>query len=253
MTPSSAPRPRLLSAGNPGVFTGSGNNTWLLDGAEPALIDAGVGVDAHVDAIAEALGGRPLARLLVTHGHTDHASGRPALVARWPELECWKWPREDDDPAWRHLTDGQVLRAGDRSLRVVFTPGHARDHVCFWDADAAALYAGDMLVLGSSVLIPGSRGGGLRAYLDSLRRIDRLSPAVVYPGHGDVIEQPAKLIARYIEHRLARERQIRELLPEIGPDPDAFVNRLYPGITDALRPAARQTVEAHLDKLRDEQ
>ena len=52
-------------------MTGAGNNTWLLDGALPALVDAGVGAPAHLDAIAAALAGRPLARVLVTHGFTD--------------------------------------------------------------------------------------------------------------------------------------------------------------------------------------
>ena len=66
----------LFFVANASALTGRGNNTWLLDGAEPALIDAGLGDRAHLDAIARALGGRPLARVLVTHGHPDHASRR---------------------------------------------------------------------------------------------------------------------------------------------------------------------------------
>jgi len=50
-------RPLLLVADNPGPLTGAGNNTWLIDGAEPALVDAGVGAASHVDAIARALDG----------------------------------------------------------------------------------------------------------------------------------------------------------------------------------------------------
>ncbi|HEX7778710.1 MAG TPA: hypothetical protein VF424_05705, partial [Vicinamibacterales bacterium] len=64
----SAP-PILIHAANPSPLTGRGNNTWFLDGIVPALIDAGVGAQAHVDAIADALGARPLARVLITHGH----------------------------------------------------------------------------------------------------------------------------------------------------------------------------------------
>ena len=86
------PDPLLIPADNPGPLTGRGNNTWLLDGDEPTLIDAGVGRPSHVDAVAAALRGRTLTRVLVTHGHVDHASGLPALRARWPDLEAWKWP-----------------------------------------------------------------------------------------------------------------------------------------------------------------
>jgi glyoxylase-like metal-dependent hydrolase (beta-lactamase superfamily II) len=244
--------PLLLMAGNPGPYTGRGNNTWLLDGDEPALIDAGTGAPRHVQALVEALGGRPLVRLLVTHGHEDHASGRPALVEQWPSLECWKWPAEGEG-AWRALSDGQIVRAGDRALRVVFTPGHAADHVCFWDAGTRALYAGDMLILGSTVLIPGGRGGGLRAYLHSLDRLLDLDPAVIYPGHGNVIERPRELVTQYVRHRLARERQIQDLLDETGGDPDRLVARLYPALPEGLVKAARLTVEAHLEKLEDDQ
>lgn len=238
-------------AGNPGSYTGLGNNTWLLDGEQPALIDAGTGTAGHVQALAGALGGRPLARLLATHGHPDHVSGRPALVERWPALECWKWPAEGES-GWRPLSDGQIVRAGDRALRVVFTPGHAADHVSFWDAGTRALYAGDMLIDGSTVLIPGSHGGGLRAYLDSLDRLMQLDPECVYPGHGNVIDRPGALMRQYVKHRLVRERQIRDLLAETGGDPDTLVARLYPALPEALRKAALLTVEAHLSKLRED-
>jgi glyoxylase-like metal-dependent hydrolase (beta-lactamase superfamily II) len=241
----------LISAGNPGPYTGHGNNTWLLDGREPTLIDAGTGLVTHLDALDAALGGRALVRLLVTHGHPDHMSGRPALVGRWPALECWKWPSEGEQ-GWRPLTDGQAMRAGDRTVHVVFTPGHAADHVCFWDRDDRALYAGDLMVSGSTVVIPAGRGGNLRAYLASLERVRLLEPRIVYPGHGNVIDRPLELVAQYVKHRLARERQIRDLLTETGGDPERIVARLYPELPETLRGAARMTVEAHLEKLRED-
>ena len=77
----------LLPAHNASTWTGpTGNNTYLLPGRVPTLIDAGVGKPEHVDAVAHALGGRPLALVLITHGHSDHVNGVPALVARWPDV-----------------------------------------------------------------------------------------------------------------------------------------------------------------------
>ena len=74
-----------IPAGNPSPWTGpEGNNTYLLTGAVPTLIDAGVGEPAHIDAVAAALGSAALAQILVTHSHTDHARGVPALIRRWP-------------------------------------------------------------------------------------------------------------------------------------------------------------------------
>lgn len=243
--------PLCIPAGNPGAMTGRGNNTWLLIGPEPTLIDAGVGMPSHLDAIESALGGQELHRVLVTHGHADHASGVPALRARWPGLTSYKWPAADDADGWSVLGAGQKLRAGDRLLEVVHTPGHALDHVCFWDPHRRYLYAGDMLVQGSTVMIPASRGGGLRAYLNSLERLAALDPIRVFPGHGPIIEDPTGLIAEYVSHRRMRDEQVTACLRDGVTDLDEMVARIYPDLAPALRSAARATVEAHVLKLRD--
>jgi len=242
---------RLFLAANPGPLTGRGNNTWLLDGDVPALIDAGVGAPDHVDELAGALGGRSLGRVLVTHGHPDHASGVPAIRGRWPSVEAWKWPAAGES-GWLALADGQRLRAGDRDLTVIHTPGHAPDHVCFFDEASGDLYAGDMVVLGTTVMIPAGRGGDLRAYLTSLERLASLKPLRILPGHGPIIDRPLELIAQYIEHRRQREKQVLLCLADGVTDVDAMVARIYPGLSEALRPAARLTIEAHLEKLRQQ-
>src|SRR5688572_30143182 len=114
-----------IPAGNPSPWTGpEGNNTYLLPGAVPTLVDAGVGEPAHIAAVADALGGVALAQLPITHSHPDHVRGVPALAARWPQVVV------------RNLApdvcrDGESIRAGDTSLIALHTPGHAADHFCF--------------------------------------------------------------------------------------------------------------------------
>lgn len=242
---------RLFLALNPSPMTGAGNNTYLIDGARPALVDAGIGAPGHIDALAAALGARPLARVIVTHGHADHASGVPALRARWPGLDACKFV-VDDDPEpekWSRLADGQVVSAGDSALVVVHTPGHARDHVCLWDADERSLYAGDMVAIGTTIMVPAGRGGGMRAYLHSLQRMQALQPARIYPGHGPIIERPAEVLAEFIEHRLMREDQVRACIKKGTTNPADMVREIYPGLPAALVAAATATVEAHIEKL----
>ena len=89
--------PLPIHACNPGPMTGFGNWTWLLPGRVTTLIDAGIGEPRHLQALEKALGGGPLHQVIVTHGHTDHALGAPALAERFPGVRFLKlpWPEHD--------------------------------------------------------------------------------------------------------------------------------------------------------------
>jgi glyoxylase-like metal-dependent hydrolase (beta-lactamase superfamily II) len=247
-----------LSARNPGPMTGLGNWTYLVDGSVPTLIDAGIGASDHLDELSSSLDGAGpgLSRVIVTHAHTDHASGAPALAARWPAAAFLKFPWPGLDAKypvqWQPVADGQRIAAGDVALEVVHTPGHSPDHLCLWHAETRTLFSGDLLVEGSTVVIPGSRGGSLTAYLQSLARIEAMGPVMALPAHGATIEDPVALIARYRVHRAEREAQILEALQNGADTVTAIADRVYADVIPVLRPVAEETVRAHLAKLRDE-
>jgi len=232
--------PILIPAGNPSEWTGpSGNNTWLLPGREPALIDAGVGNAEHVEALAQALNGAPLVRVLITHWHPDHVKGLPALRDRWGGLVVVE-------------AAGEPVPAGDGELEIIPTPGHSPDHLCFFDREAGDLYCGDLARTGGTIVIPARKGGDLRAYLASLRLVRELEPRRLLPGHGPIVEDPAALIDEYIAHRQKREQQILQAILEGARDVDDIVRRVYPALPASLSSAAADSVRAHLAKLRDE-
>lgn len=230
----------LVPAGNPSEWTGpTGNNPWLIRGREPALIDAGTGRAEHVEAVAQALGGAPLARVLVTHWHPDHVSGLPALKGRWPNLVVVE-------------SGTQPVPAGDGVLEIVPTPGHAADHLCFFDPESRDVYCGDLARRGGTIVIPASKGGDLRAYLASLQRVRDLNPRRLLPGHGPIVDDPIALIDEYVAHRAQREQQILEaILGGARTVPD-IVRRVYPALPESLSDAAAESVRAHLLKLREE-
>ena len=252
--------PLLLTAHNPSPMTGDGNNTYLLaqTGGSAALIDAGVGEPAHLQAIAGALADRHarLDTVLVTHGHRDHASGAPALTAQHPAASFAKhpWPEEDAQyaVAWRTIADGDCVSAGGEPLVVLHTPGHSPDHLAFWHEPSRTLFTGDLVVRGSSVMIHSSRGGNLAQYLASLERLLALEPARLLPAHGPIVDDPRVVIAGYIAHRLFRERQVEAALRAGRTTVEAIAESIYDGLAPALMPAARENVRAHLEKLEDE-
>jgi len=132
---------------------------------------------------------------------------------------------------------------------VVHTPGHAPDHICLWDPKARTLFGGDLLVLGTTVVVPASAGGSLVDYLASLARVDALGASRVLPSHGDAIEDPNRLIRAYIEHRREREQQVLSALNEGLNTVAAIAERIYVGLAPALSAMARESVLAHLVKL----
>jgi glyoxylase-like metal-dependent hydrolase (beta-lactamase superfamily II) len=232
--------PTLIPAGNPSEWTGpTGNNTWLLNGREPALVDAGTGEPSHLEALEHALGGAPLVRVLITHWHPDHVKGLPALKDRWPRLIVVE-------------RAGEPVPAGDGMLEMIATPGHSPDHLCFFDREAGDLYCGDLARMGGTIVIPARKGGDLREYLASLQRVRDLGPRRLLPGHGPIVDDPIALIDQYIAHRAAREQQILQAMLDGARTVDEIVRRVYPALPASLSDAAADSVRAHLAKLRDE-
>jgi glyoxylase-like metal-dependent hydrolase (beta-lactamase superfamily II) len=232
---------RRLVAPNPSSYTGPGTNTYLVGTGDVTVIDPGPEAPSHTAAIVAALAGERLVRILVTHRHRDHAPGAAPLAgqAGAPVL------------AYPSLHDGRVLQGGGATLQALHTPGHASDHLAFLLREERALFAGDLIMSGSSVLIS-PPDGDMAAYLGSLERLRSLELVRIYPGHGEVIETPAAVVEEYIRHRLQREAQILEVL-RAGPARIAdLVSRIYVDVPAVLHPLAARSVHAHLLKLRAE-
>ena len=78
------------------------------------------------------------------------------------------------------LYDGRFLQVGDRSAKVLHTPGHSDDSVSVWVAEEHALFCGD-----TQVDIKTAGGAYPRVFVSTLERLIGLDVRVIYPGHGD--------------------------------------------------------------------
>jgi glyoxylase-like metal-dependent hydrolase (beta-lactamase superfamily II) len=230
-------------------MTLTGTNTYLV-GRDPAyVIDPGPADTTHLAAVmsaGEERGG--IAGVLLTHSHADHSAGVAGLGAPllWGEVGSTDetgMPRQPEPPA----SDFAQTTIG--PLSVVPTPGHAADHVAFLYDDAC--FCGDLVLgEGSSIVAPG--GGTLIAYLDSLRRLQELAPALLCPGHGPFITDPPAKLSEYIEHRLDRERKLVAALDAGERSREGLLDSAWDDVPAGLRPMAALAMEAHLEKLESE-
>ena len=132
---------------------------------------------------------------------------------------------------------------------MIATPGHAPDHVVLLLGGIA--FAGDN-VLGQGSVFIGPGEGSLSAYLDSLRRLRALDLEVICPGHGPYVKDPAAKLDEYLAHRLERERLLVEALDDGARDVDAMLDHAWSDVPPELRGAATLTLQAHLEKLAEE-
>jgi glyoxylase-like metal-dependent hydrolase (beta-lactamase superfamily II) len=241
---------------NPGLMTGPGTNTYLVGARDPILIDTGAGVDGYpalLDGYLRSRGWSRPSRVLLTHRHRDHMGGVAQLRARFPGISIAKMRHRDPalPEAIDDLRDGQAVHGERATLIPIYTPGHASDHLCYYLVEEQALFTGDVILGGSTTVIPPD-DGDVAEYLASLRQLLRLDVRRIYPAHGPVIDDPTAKIREYIEHRLERERQILEALAEGRVTIPAIVERVYAGVPAALHPAAAMSVTSHLTKLERE-
>lgn len=254
--PASARAVNVL-APNPSAMTLDGTNTWIVsepDSDLAVVVDPGPLDDVHlrtVIATAEKAGKR-IALTLLTHGHPDHAEG----AARFAELT--RSPVRALDPALRlgdeGLGAGDVITTGGVEMRVVPTPGHTADSLCFHLPADGAVLTGDT-VLGRGTTMVAHPDGRLGDYLDSLRRLRSLTVddgvRLVLPGHGPVLEDAQGAVEFYLAHRANRLAQVETAVENGHVSASEVVAHVYADVDRSLWPAAELSVRAQLAYLRE--
>lgn len=219
-----------IVAPNPGPMTLEGTNTYLYGSGPCVVIDPGSDDPTHLEAVRTAAAERGgIGLVLLTHSHGDHTAGAEELEAEVV------------------LPSGGEVHAG---LRVLATPGHADDHVCFLAAGGVC-FSGDLVLgLGSTIVPPG--GNSLAAFMDSLALLQEEALELIAPGHGPWVTDPSAKLAEYVEHRQMRERRLLAALDEGERSRANLLATVWDDIPIELLPMAAMALEAHLEKLEAE-
>jgi glyoxylase-like metal-dependent hydrolase (beta-lactamase superfamily II) len=242
-----SPLVRRILAPNPNVMTGPGTNTYLVGIDEVAVIDPGPDDEGHLDAIL-GCGGDRIRWVVCTHTHRDHSTLAPKLAGR-TGAGILAYDSRDGLEVDQRLGDGDRLDGTEFRLTAVHTPGHASNHLCFLLEQESTLFSGDHIMQGSTVVIR-PPDGDMAAYLESLERVRKLRLRAIFPGHGDVIEDPGAVIDEYITHRLAREKAVADALRKAGSATvEELVQAVYTDVPEDRYPIARYSLWAHLQKL----
>ncbi len=251
-----APGIRRLVAPNPSMMTGPGTNTYLFGSRAVAVLDPGPVIESHIDTI-QVTAAAPVRWILVTHTHPDHSPAAKLLAkATGASLLGMQAPggahQDLTFEADRLLADGDTLETDEFVIEAVHTPGHASNHLCFYHRGMNWLFTGDHVIDGSTVVID-PPDGDMKHYLQSLRRVKALRCDALAPGHGELIDEPDRLIDWIIDHRLKRESKVKAAVAaNPGLTPRELVPHVYKDVDKKLYGWAERSLLAHLIKLEDD-
>ncbi|WP_410765720.1 MBL fold metallo-hydrolase [Haloferax sp. DFSO60] len=192
-------------------------NAYLLVGERTVLVDAGAmeGIESVVSDHTDHLDA-----LVITHQHSDHIAELESVVEQFdPDVYAYS-----DHPLRTHnLDDGDELQMGDETFDVVYTPGHAADHISL--VSDRVLFSGDVVVYNDGAYDDGSfgrtdmSGQSRERLITSLETLlERLPEGVeeLYAGHGDVFtnEDDGDTVRDVIERALSRAKERKPKYPE---------------------------------------
>ncbi|WP_108395679.1 MBL fold metallo-hydrolase [Devosia submarina] len=253
-----------ITAPNSSAYTFTGTNSFLLGHERLAVLDPGPDDDRHLAALLQAIAGRPVDAVVLTHTHRDHSAlaGRLARHLGAPlwfggahrlsrPLHRFERNRLRGSSDWglvpdRVVVDGETIRVGDLQVTVHATPGHCANHLAFGCGDM--LLSGDHVMGWNSTLIA-VPDGSIADYFGSLDKITALPYRRYHPAHGGPIEDGPAFARSLRAHRELRNGQIVDAVQRGARTIGAIVAAIYPQQTWPVRRAARMTVAAHVEYL----
>lgn len=262
-----------LTAPNPGAMTGPGTNSYLVGDPNTGytVIDPGPADPEHIEKLWRAAGG-DIRQIVCTHSHPDHSPGARPLQALCvknghPQPPILGLPSAPTSRAASEFTPDETLQNKEllahsgrgpgadltHILKIIYTPGHAANHLCLVLLEDGLLFSGDHILNGSTTVID-PPDGDMADYLASL---DVLTAACtehhidfILPAHGYALARASEAIAHLKAHRLKREAKILRVM-QAQPDGtmDDWVSKAYDDVPERMWPVAKRSLLAHVQRI----
>jgi glyoxylase-like metal-dependent hydrolase (beta-lactamase superfamily II) len=160
-----------------------------------------------------------------TQGMSSHQID--AVIEEFDDMRSIIAEFDTDD----YLQDREVREFSSWEFEVIFTPGHAAGHVCFFFRKEEILLAGDHILpyiapsLNPNIFDYNFRP--LQTYLDSLNVIEKLPSVTIHPGHGNSFNGVSERLSEIRAHHEQRKQLIFDFVNEIPKTTYALANEIF--------------------------
>lgn len=255
-----------VTVNNPGPFTFHGTNSYIVGRETLAVIDPGPEDEAHLQVLLNAIAGRPVSHIFVSHTHADHSpltarlkeatgatvvaegphrAARPLHIGEINPLDA------SSDTAFQpdhRLGDGEVIDTGEWAIEAIATPGHTANHMVFALKDTGILFSADhVMAWATSIVAPPD--GAMADYMISLDKLADRDETIYLPGHGGSVHKPRKFVRALRTHRKMREAAVLDRIRKGDRTIPDMVKEIYRDTDPRLHGAAGLSVLAHLEDL----
>ena len=155
-------------------------NTLIDAGRDPKIIN-------DIKKINAGVGKKQVEKVILTHNHYDHTHLAQSIKETYGS-KILAYHKEDYVDVV--LKEGMLIKAGDRYLEVIHTPGHTSDSICLWESKQKILFTGDTNI---NITNKQDRSDTI---VNSIRKLARLDVKIIYPGHGKPIINRADRIIK---------------------------------------------------------
>lgn len=255
-----------VTVNNPSPFTFHGTNSYIVGRDTLAVIDPGPEDEAHLAALLDAIGGRPVSHIFVSHTHRDHAPlsrrlkeatgalivaegpHRPSRPLHAGETNPFSESSDNDFVPDLAVADGETVSGDGWALSALHTPGHTANHAAFALEGTGIVFSADHVMAWATTIVA-PPDGAMSDYLASLEKLLERDDRLYLPGHGGAVKEPAAFLRGLRAHRRMRERAIRERVIAGDRTIAAMVKVIYRETDPRLHGAAALSVLAHLEDL----